>query len=128
VRNPPGRGEAQPPASGIVGLPPNATAAVVSALQPSLPDAFVLAVGFLQAGDVLLVEVQNNFGGPVEIGSPLLFGRLYPAVDDAVFRAVTCIAYDGFPIGVTSRQFRGGSTSGLRRCRGTRCRCRSCSG
>jgi hypothetical protein len=72
---------------------------VVSALQPSLPDAFVLAVGFLQAGDVLLVEVQNNFGGPVEIGSPLLFGRLYPAVDDAVFRAVTCIAYDGFPIG-----------------------------
>jgi hypothetical protein len=52
---------------GIVGLAPNATAAVVSALQPSLPDAFVLAVGFLQAGDVLLIEVQNNFGGPVEI-------------------------------------------------------------
>ncbi|MFI6870558.1 S8 family serine peptidase [Nocardia sp. NPDC050406] len=52
---------------GIVGLAPQAKAAVVSALQPSLPDAFVLAVGFLQAGDVLLIEVQSAGGGPVEI-------------------------------------------------------------
>lgn len=51
---------------GIVGLAPKAKAAVVSALQPSLPDAFLLAVGFLQAGDVLLIEVQT-LGGPVEI-------------------------------------------------------------
>lgn len=51
---------------GIVGLAPKSKAAVVSALQPSLPDAFVLAVGFLQAGDILLIEVQNNVGGPVE--------------------------------------------------------------
>jgi subtilisin family serine protease len=52
---------------GIIGLAPKAKAAVVSALQPTLPDAFVLAVGFLQAGDVLLIEVQTAAGGPVEI-------------------------------------------------------------
>jgi hypothetical protein len=52
---------------GVIGLAPRASGAVVSALQPALPDAFLLAVGFLQAGDVLLIEVQTGTGQPVEI-------------------------------------------------------------
>lgn len=52
---------------GVIGLAPKVTAAIASALRPTLPDAFVLAVGFLQPGDVLLIEVQAGVGIPVEI-------------------------------------------------------------
>jgi hypothetical protein len=52
---------------GVIGVAPRVTAGIVSALRPTLPDAFVAAAGFLQAGDVLLVEVQEDGGRPVEI-------------------------------------------------------------
>jgi microbial collagenase len=51
----------------VIGLAPRCTAAVASALQPTLPDAFPAAVGFLQAGDVLLIEVQGAANRPVEM-------------------------------------------------------------
>jgi hypothetical protein len=58
---------------GVIGLAPKVTAAIASALGPTLPDAFVAAVGFLQAGDVLLIEVQAGAGRPVEIDPHIAF-------------------------------------------------------
>jgi hypothetical protein len=58
---------AQDNTRGIIGLAPKAKGAIVSSLKPSLSDAFVLSVGFLQAGDVLLIEEQTSEGKPVEM-------------------------------------------------------------
>jgi hypothetical protein len=51
---------------GVIGLAPKVTAAIASSMRPTLADAFVLAVGFLNAGDVLLIEEQTIEGEPVE--------------------------------------------------------------
>jgi hypothetical protein len=51
---------------GVIGLAPNVRGAIASSQQPALADAFVLAAGFLGAGDVLLIEEQTSVGGPVE--------------------------------------------------------------
>ena len=52
---------------GIVGIAPKVKGAIVSSIMPSLPDAFLLTVGFLEAGDVLLIEEQTVDGKPVEM-------------------------------------------------------------
>jgi hypothetical protein len=52
---------------GVIGVAPNVRGGIASSLQPTLGDAFVLAVGFLVAGDVLLIEEQSNDGRPVEV-------------------------------------------------------------
>ena len=54
-------------AKGVIGIAPKVQGAIASSLQPSLADAFALAVGFLQAGDVLLIEEQTGDGKPVEM-------------------------------------------------------------
>lgn len=51
---------------GIIGLAPQVKAAIASSLRPALPDALLLAVGFLGSGDVLLIEEQTVLGTPVE--------------------------------------------------------------
>lgn len=56
---------------GIIGLAPKVKGAIASSLRPTLADAFTLAVGFLQAGDILLIEEQTFDGKPVEQDSHL---------------------------------------------------------
>jgi hypothetical protein len=51
---------------GVIGIAPKVRGAIASSLRPTLGDAFVLAAGFLVAGDVLLIEEQTTAGGPVE--------------------------------------------------------------
>ncbi|MCF2151905.1 S8 family serine peptidase [Desmonostoc muscorum LEGE 12446] len=52
---------------GIIGAAPSVQGAIISALSSSLPDAFLKAVGFLQAGDILLIEQQTGDLKPIEM-------------------------------------------------------------
>jgi hypothetical protein len=56
---------------GIIGIAPNVQGAIASSLMPTLADAFLVAVGFLEAGDVLLIEEQTADGKPVEVNAHL---------------------------------------------------------
>ncbi|SMG23370.1 S8 family serine peptidase [Paenibacillus aquistagni] len=52
---------------GVIGIAPKVKGAIASSLRNTLPDAFVLAAGFLGAGDVLLIEDQSTDLKPVEM-------------------------------------------------------------
>lgn len=52
---------------GGIGIAPKVKGAIASSLRNTLPDAFVLAAGFLEAGDVLLIEEQTVDLKPVEM-------------------------------------------------------------
>jgi microbial collagenase len=58
---------AQDNTRGVIGVAPKVKGAIASSLRPALPDAFLQAVGFLQAGDVLLIEEQTADLRPVEM-------------------------------------------------------------
>jgi hypothetical protein len=52
---------------GVIGIAPKVKGAIASSIMPTLSDAFLLTVGFLEAGDVLLIEEQTGGGLPVEM-------------------------------------------------------------